>query len=46
MWRVEFEQNSAIYVNAPDAESARLIARFRAWSVTGKWLPVVKVEKA
>ena len=48
MWAVELtgETFSAVlFVFAPDTYSAGLRARFEAWSATGKWLALGKIER-
>lgn len=46
MWKVIFDERNAVYVEAPDADLAKLKARLQVWSVTDRWLEVLRVEKA
>jgi len=46
MWRVLFDSGEALHVEAQDAESAAIVARLQAWSVTGLWLAVREVCRA
>lgn len=45
MWRIEFEGDQALYVQAENILEAVSSAQMQAWSATGKWIPVVKAEK-
>ncbi len=44
MLRVWFDKDTALIIEAPDADAARLRAQFQAWLVTDKWYHPVKVE--
>jgi hypothetical protein len=46
MWRVLFETGEAIHLAADDADSASLLARLQAWSLTGLWMTVAEVSRA
>lgn len=46
MWKVVIDDRNAVYVPAPCAESAAVIAKMQVWSLTGKWVEVLRVERA
>jgi len=43
-WKVVFDKDNAVIIQAPDAFLAKFIGRLQAWSVTGQWLDVLRVE--
>jgi hypothetical protein len=44
MYRVWFDRDTCLIVDAPDEEAARLKAQFMACDVTGRWYHPTKVE--
>jgi hypothetical protein len=44
-WLVWFDARSALIVQAATADVARFVACLQAWSLTGKWLTPLRVER-
>jgi hypothetical protein len=45
MWKVIIDDRNAIYIPAPCAESAAVLAKLQIWNLTGKWVTIQKVEE-
>lgn len=44
-WRVWFDSDTALIVGGDDEFMAKTQAKFLAWTVTGYWLTVERVEE-
>jgi len=45
MWRVEFEDGSAVYLAGDSAEGVSMEAKVLAWIATGRWWKVINAKK-